>query len=148
MLEPVVLRCENQRPSLEAVQQLALGTPHRLHLEVHAELHHVDHQRRGELHLRAVTEEDERGPERQLEEHLDAGEVVGVLLVGGKEDGEGLVDEIALLVKEQVAPDVEQAGDEQRGPEREAREDQDRRGEKCKPLRIVADLWGQEDVGA
>ena len=38
-------------------------------MNVNAELQHVDHERGGELHLRAVLEEDEGGPKAELK-HL------------------------------------------------------------------------------
>ena len=50
------------------VQELRFVAPHRLDLDVDAELQHVHHERSGELHCGAVLEEDERAPQPELED--------------------------------------------------------------------------------
>ena len=61
-------RCEHQRSGLHEVKQRRIFPAHRLDLKVDAELQDVDHERGGELHLTAVVEEDERGPQPELED--------------------------------------------------------------------------------
>ena len=46
----------------------AVRPTHRQDRQVNAQVQHVHHERRGELQLRAVREEHERRPERELED--------------------------------------------------------------------------------
>ena len=68
---PRYSRGQHQSARLHHVQKFCIFATHGLDLNVYAELQHVHDESGGQLHLRAVLEEHERGPEPELEHLLE-----------------------------------------------------------------------------